>query len=220
MDVDAKLLDARYLLVQDLLGQPVSRDAEFQFAAKPVVCFVDAHFMAGQRQLPGGREPAGTGPDNGHFFPGRLGFLGRRQVQAETTERLDIERLVDQPPSAGFHAQVRADLPADAARKWAVLQNELHGFFVFVLPYEARPLLRRNARWAGSGAWRQVFVVVPDWLEAAQLSSGRILDDGLVVIEIRAEDTTLTDVFFPIVKAPVGQIGAGRYRPLLFLLWG
>ncbi len=124
LEVDSEIDDVLHLAVDDLGRQPELGNTEPQHSAGDRHCFVNAHAVAGHRQILRRGEAARPRSDDRHTFLvdaghrlDRLARLGQDLVGYEALECPDVDRLVDLSPVAGGFAAVIADPAADAGER-------------------------------------------------------------------------------------------------------
>ena len=128
----AELFEEVQVASDHLPAKPEVRD-KMQHAAEALAFLVDGDLVAQLRQHAGGAEPGGAGADHGHAFPvrsrraerfqaGRVGAFHHAGLDGG-----DVDRLIERPARAGFHAEVigahHAADPAERVRP----QDQLAG---------------------------------------------------------------------------------------------
>ena len=129
LDLRAHALHQGDLLLEDVPGQTVVRDAHGGHAPALGVGLEDGALVAHPAQVKGAGQPGRTGPDHGHLLvPGLLGpvvglGLGRDlAVRGKALEPLYGDGLVHQRPAAVKLAGADAD-PADGPGHGAVVAD-------------------------------------------------------------------------------------------------
>ena len=130
-DIDADRADHIDVLVDDVVGQAVFRDAPARHAAGLVERFEDGHAVALLRQVEGGGKAGRAGADDGDFLAGGRGGLadsgadlfGRHLIHDVALEPADGDRVAFVTRGAGGFALVRAHATADAGERVAFVEQ-------------------------------------------------------------------------------------------------
>ena len=121
-DVDADVLDAIDLVVQDFARQTLGWNGLAQLAANFLIRFVKRNAVTAQGQLPCDGQTGGTTAENRDFSScGRLQFRSFDALR-QATQFLHGDRMIKVATAAGVHAQVGTDLPANAGGERRIFQ--------------------------------------------------------------------------------------------------
>jgi hypothetical protein len=145
----------RNLLVDDVPGQAVGRDAQGQHAAQDIVFFENRDGKSLDGQKPGAGQAGRPAAHHGHFlFPVLFFFWDRGNsvfpgpVGQKTMQGHDGDGCIYICPGAGGFAGVVADPAADAG-KGVLAAEQFEGLLVFALGHQGHAALETGVGRAG-----------------------------------------------------------------------
>ena len=186
--LEARLLEALNLVIQDLSRKTVGRDAVAQHAAQLLTLLIDRHIVAHDAEIVGRTEAGGTAADHGDPFAGGLHACRCRHLalmlHGKALESPDVHGIVHHGSAAAHLAGMLADETADC-RQGIVLPDELHRILVSALMHQgnvARNVhVGRTLEHTGHGlvllrpaaaVLNMLHIIVPEALHALQHHPG------------------------------------------------